>query len=29
MMDFNNLKHKVQEALDHWENAQKDQMGAH
>lgn len=23
MMDFNNLKHKVQEALDHWENAQR------
>jgi hypothetical protein len=25
MQDFNNLKLKVQEALEHWENAQRDQ----
>lgn len=28
MMDFNNLQMKVKEALDHWENAQKE-MGGH
>ena len=27
MMDWNNLNMKVKEALDHWESAQKDQMG--
>merc|ERR1712227_918977 len=26
MMDWNNLNMKVKEALEHWENAQKDQM---
>merc|ERR1711988_1718841 len=29
MMDFGNLQVKVKEALDHWENAQKDGMGPH
>ena len=27
MSDYNNLVMKVKEALDHWENAQKDGMG--